>query len=101
MNFALLTILDTICTKSKEEYDTGAKSEKVEIDEMDTNDHGSSEQQRTDLLGDQMSTLSELMLQHILLDQFYADYSWPSSAFGDTDEHNDSELEAIKIFIER
>ena len=101
MNFALLSILDTLCTKSKEEHDTGVKSEKVEIDEMDTSDHGPSDQIRTDLLGEQMNNLSELMLQHILLDQFYADYTWPSSTSGDTEEHNDSELEAIKIFIER
>lgn len=96
MNFALLDLLDTICSKSQEEED----QDKIEIDESHL-DAVSSEVVRTDLLSEQMSNLAELLLQHILLDQYFVDYQWPSSPLGDGDENNESEVEAIKMFIER
>jgi hypothetical protein len=52
------------------------------------------------LLSEQMSNLADLLVQNVLLDQFYIDYQWPAS-LNDSDENFEAEVETMKLYIER
>lgn len=71
-NFALLDLLQVVCSKSDSK-----------------------------LLKEQISNLADLLVQNVLLDQHFVDNQWPSSSLGDLDDNLENELEAIKLFIER
>jgi hypothetical protein len=56
---------------------------------------------KKEILGEQLANVADLMVQNVLLEQYYIDYQWPSASIPDVDENFETELDAIKLFIER
>lgn len=57
---------------------------------------------------EQLTNLADLLVQNILLEQHFVDYQWSSSSSSsaapnliDIEESFESELESIKLFVER
>lgn len=80
-NYAILDLLESVCSASSFENNEPYTKKR--------------------LISEQMSNLSELLNQYVLLDQHFVDYTWAASILGDIEENLDNELDAIKIFIER
>ena len=50
---------------------------------------------------DGKSSLGDLLVQKILLDDHFIDYQWQGSSTDDIDDNFENEIEALKLYIER
>ncbi len=82
INFSFLELLEIVCQKVEK------SSKKTEI------------QSKSNAMASQIVNLAELLVQNVF-GEHYIDYQWPPSYFNDLDENFDSELDAMKSFIER
>ncbi len=87
MNLALMDLLEILCTKSIADEKLASECEMLKI--------------KSEILIDQMCNLAELLVEHILLEQHFIDFQWASSNISDFEDNFESEVEAIKIYIER
>lgn len=92
MNFAFMDLLELICSK---DIDLNLSPTITEMEQSEQPNP-----KKDFLLSEQMSNLADLLVQHVLLDQFYVDYQWPAS-LNDSDENFEAEVETMKLFIER
>jgi hypothetical protein len=83
-NFALVDFLEIICCTLSENESSPSRFPL-----------------KKKLISEQLCNLADLMAQNILLEQHFMDYQWASSCLAEIEESFESELEAIKIFIER
>lgn len=90
MNFAIMNLLEIICTKPI--YDEKQNESSTEFYGLKI---------RKEILTSQVSSLADLLVEHILLDQHFIDFQWASSGLNDFDDNFDGEVDALKLYIER
>lgn len=56
---------------------------------------------RKELCGELMCNAADLLVESVLLEQYFVDFHWPSSSLPDVDENFDTELDCVKMLIER
>jgi hypothetical protein len=96
MNVAVIDMLEIICTREDSE-------QSIDSATNEKNNEKSSGQYKNkrNLNSEQMCNLADLVVQNVFFDEHCIDYQWPSSSLGDTEEYNESEVDAIKLYIER
>ena len=87
MNFAIMNLLEVLCTKSIATDESRKECESLKI--------------RKEILSNQVCNLADLLVEHILLDQHFIDFQWASSGLNDFDDNFDGEVDALKLYIER
>jgi len=91
MNFAIIDILEILCCKfTNENEQTQANENEAQILKL-----------KKEIISEQMCNLSELLVQRVLLDQHFIDYQWASPNVNESDDNFESEVEAMKLYIER
>ncbi len=92
-----MDLLELICTT---DCDLNVSPTVMEIEKQSEEISIDQPLKKNNLLNEQMSNLADLLVQHVLLEQFYIDYQWPVST-NDSDDNFEAEVEAMKLFIER
>jgi hypothetical protein len=91
MNFAIIDMLEILCSKfTNEKESTQTNENEAQILKL-----------KKEIISDQMCNLAELLVQHVLLEQHFIDYQWASPNGNESDDSFESEVEAMKLYIER
>ena len=96
MSYGLVDLLETICSRSLENTDTCTKFEEKKLIYQENKEKVLGK----NLVVEQMCNLADLVVQHVLLEQHFVDYQWPTSA-NENDENYEPDVEAMRLFIER